>query len=100
MDLFWKCLGFAGTALFAARWLLQLWASRRAGRPVTTTWFWICSLTGSGLLLVYFGLGPSRDSVGVLGNALPSGVALYNLSLSRRWMASRRRGGDLARTSG
>jgi lipid-A-disaccharide synthase-like uncharacterized protein len=80
----WKIVGFLGTALFAGRWVVQVWASRRAGRSVTSAAFWICSLLGSLLLLVYFGLGPRRDSVGLAGNCFPFAVALYNLFLSRR----------------
>jgi dolichol-phosphate mannosyltransferase len=82
--LVWRTVGIAGTVLFGARWLVQLRASRRAGRPVTSRGFWLMSLTGALLLLVYFLLGPSHDLVGVLANLFPIGIAGYNLALVMR----------------
>ena len=29
----WKLVGFLGALMFAGRWLVQAWATRRAGRP-------------------------------------------------------------------
>jgi lipid-A-disaccharide synthase-like uncharacterized protein len=77
----WKLIGLAGSGLFGLRWVVQFHASRRAGRSLVTPTFWILSVTGSLLALIYFVASPHRDVVGVLGNALPFANALYNLRL-------------------
>ncbi|HEX5161406.1 MAG TPA: lipid-A-disaccharide synthase N-terminal domain-containing protein [Steroidobacteraceae bacterium] len=74
----WKLIGFLGALMFAARWLVQAWATRRAGRPMIPRSFWIISLTGSAMVTSYFIWG-KNDSVGVLTNLLPASVAMYNL---------------------
>jgi lipid-A-disaccharide synthase-like uncharacterized protein len=86
----WKIVGFAGTGLFAARWAIQFLASRRAGRSVVPLTFWVASLLGSVALIVYFGVSPYRDGVGLLGNAFPATVSLYNLLLILRARGSAR----------
>lgn len=77
----WKIIGYTGAALFASRWLVQLYYSRKAGRPVTPRMFWIMSVVGSLMTLAYFSLSNKQDSVGVLQNLFPAAVALYNLYL-------------------
>ncbi|PHQ78423.1 MAG: hypothetical protein COB66_08950 [Coxiella sp. (in: Bacteria)] len=79
----WKLIGFLGVGIFAGRWFVQLWASRRAGKPVMTRLFWMMSLIGSLLLLSYFTFG-KNDSVGVIANLFPSVIAVYNLMLDSR----------------
>jgi lipid-A-disaccharide synthase-like uncharacterized protein len=79
----WKLIGYLGVALFAGRWFVQLWASRSRGRPVVPRTFWLMSITGSLLLLAYFTFG-KNDSVGILSNLFPAGVAVYNLLLDFR----------------
>ncbi len=79
----WKLVGYLGIALFAGRWVVQVLATRRHGRPVIPALFWIMSVSGSLLLVVYFIWG-KNDSVGVLSNLFPMSVALYNLALHRR----------------
>ena len=59
------------------------------GRPVVPTVFWIMSITGSLLLLAYFMFG-KNDSVGILSNLFPAGVAGYNLVLDLRHKRGRR----------
>ncbi len=76
----WKLIGFLGALMFAARWLVQAWATRRAGRPTIPRSFWIISLAGSAMVTSYFIWG-KNDAVGVLTNLLPASVALYNLVL-------------------
>jgi lipid-A-disaccharide synthase-like uncharacterized protein len=78
----WSVVGFAGTGLFASRWLVQLLGAHRAGRSVVTPAFWAISLCGSLLQAIYFGLGPHLDEVGLLGSALPFITSLYNLVLA------------------
>ena len=59
----WKLVGYLGVALFAGRWFVQMYYSRRHGRPVVPTVFWLMSIWGSLLLLSYFIFG-KNDSVG------------------------------------
>ncbi|MCL4179208.1 MAG: lipid-A-disaccharide synthase N-terminal domain-containing protein [Verrucomicrobia bacterium] len=80
----WKLFGYLGVATFAGRWFVQLFASHRAGQPRFPQLFWHMSLVGSLLLLGYFTFSDKRDSVGVLSNLFPCGIALYNLFLDVR----------------
>lgn len=86
----WKLIGYLGVTLFAGRWFVQLAYSRMHKRPVVPTAFWLMSISGSLLLLSYFTFG-KNDSVGILSNLFPAGVASYNLFLDLR---HRRRRGD------
>lgn len=81
----WKIIGYCGALLFAARWLVQMIASRRAGRPVIPRAFWIMSIVGSAMTLAYFTFSAKGDSVGVLQNLFPAGTALYSLYLDLRY---------------
>jgi lipid-A-disaccharide synthase-like uncharacterized protein len=92
----WKLIGYAGVALFAGRWLVQLAASKMSGRPVLPRLFWYMSALGSVLLLSYFIFG-KNDSVGILSNLFPMYVALYNLYLERK---ARRRARSAERSDG
>jgi lipid-A-disaccharide synthase-like uncharacterized protein len=74
----WKIIGYVGVCLFAGRWVVQVLATRKHGRPVMPRVFWVMSVAGSGLLLSYFIWG-KNDSVGVLSNLFPAAVAVYNL---------------------
>jgi lipid-A-disaccharide synthase-like uncharacterized protein len=76
----WKLVGYAGVVLFAGRWFVQMAYSRAHGKPVVPTVFWFMSISGSLLLLSYFIFG-KNDSVGILSNLFPAGVAGYNLYL-------------------
>ena len=79
----WKLVGYLGVALFAGRWLVQIYASRAHGRPTVPRVFWYMSVTGSLLLLAYFTFG-KNDSVGILSNVFPVFIAGYNLYLDLR----------------
>ena len=76
----WKLVGFIGALMFAGRWVVQAWATKRKGKPTIPRSFWIISLMGSAMVTGYFIWG-KNDAVGVLTNVLPAGVALYNLIL-------------------
>ena len=76
----WKLLGYTGVFLFASRWVVQVISSAKEKKPTFPRVFWILSLTGSALLLCYFIFG-KNDSVGILSNTFPAGIALYNLYL-------------------
>ena len=88
----WKLIGYSGVLLFAGRWVFQLAATRREGKPTMPRIFWTMSVAGSALLLAYFIWG-KNDSVGVLSNLFPMGVALYNLMLDIRAGRSEARNG-------
>ena len=85
----WKLIGYLGVFLFAGRWLVQMAATRKHGRPVFPGLFWTMSVLGSVALLSYFIWG-KNDSVGVLSNLLPMTVALYNMFMHHRYAS----GGD------
>jgi len=74
----WKLLGYLGVLLFAGRWIVQMLATRKHGKPVIPTLFWSMSIAGSALLCAYFIFG-KNDSVGLISNLFPMGIALYNL---------------------
>jgi len=77
----WKIIGIVGAILFASRWLVQVYYSRLAGKPVTPRIFWVMSIIGSVMCLAYFTLSHKPDMVGVLQNLFPSVIAAYNLYL-------------------
>jgi len=79
----WKLIGYFAVLLFAGRWLVQMLATRAQGKPVIPTTFWSMSIAGSGLLCAYFIWGKS-DSVGLIANLFPMGVAIYNLLIDLR----------------
>jgi lipid-A-disaccharide synthase-like uncharacterized protein len=84
----WKLVGYLGVFLFAGRWLVQMAATRRQGRPAFPGLFWTMSVLGSVLLLSYFIWG-KNDSVGVLSNLFPMTVALYNMFMHYRYVSGR-----------
>lgn len=77
----WKLIGYVGALMFAGRWLVQLWASRKAQKPVIPRVFWYMSIVGSLMTLSYFLFSKKSDSVGVLQNLFPAFTALYSLRL-------------------
>lgn len=77
----WKLIGLTGALMFGGRWVVQLLASRKHGRPVVPRLFWYMSLLGSGMTLSYFLFSQKQDAVGVLQNLLPAGTAAYSLYL-------------------
>ena len=79
----WKLIGYLGVFLFAGRWVVQMFATRRHGRPAFPGLFWAMSVGGSALLLAYFVWG-KNDSVGVMSNLFPMAVAVYNSVMHQR----------------
>ncbi|HUF60689.1 MAG TPA: lipid-A-disaccharide synthase N-terminal domain-containing protein [Verrucomicrobiales bacterium] len=79
----WKIIGYLGVLLFGGRWVIQILASRRLGRPALPAAFWHMSLAGSLLLVLYFVFG-KNDSVGIIQNVIPAGIAGYNLFLEAK----------------
>ncbi len=76
----WKIIGWTGALLFAARWFVQAWASRQRGESVMPLAFWLMSVGGSALTLLYFTVG-KNDSVGIIQNLSPFLLSLYNVWL-------------------
>jgi lipid-A-disaccharide synthase-like uncharacterized protein len=76
-------LGFFAQALFGARTVVQWVQSERAGRVVSPTWFWIFSLCGSALFLVY-GL-IRQDVIILLGQTISFYIYIRNLQLKQVW---------------
>ena len=73
----WVLLGFAAQALFTMRFLVQWIASERAGRSVIPVAFWLFSIGGGFLLLVYALY--RKDIVFIAGQAFGVFVYLRNL---------------------
>ena len=73
----WVLLGFVAQAFFTARFAVQWIASERAGHSVIPTAFWIFSI-GGGLLLLVYALY-RRDPVFIAGQAFGVFVYLRNL---------------------
>jgi len=78
----WLAVGLAGQAAFFSRFLVQWLASEREGRSVVPPVFWVLSLAGSVILLVY--AVHRADPVFVLGQSLGAFVYVRNLVLLRR----------------
>jgi lipid-A-disaccharide synthase-like uncharacterized protein len=73
----WVLVGFVAQGLFAMRFLVQWIASERAGRSVIPLAFWIFSICGGLLLLVYALY--RKDPVFIAGQAFGVFVYLRNL---------------------
>ena len=79
----WKLIGLIGTLLFTARWFVQFYATRKFKRVVMPMSFWYLSIVGSVMTLAYFIWG-KNDSVGILQNAFPMFVSVYNVFVHLR----------------
>jgi lipid-A-disaccharide synthase-like uncharacterized protein len=73
----WLGIGFAGQALFSARFLVQWIASERARRSIVPTAFWYFSLAGGFTLLAYAIY--KRDPVFIVGQGAGIFIYLRNL---------------------
>lgn len=78
----WMIVGFAGQALFASRFLVQIAVSERQRRSIVPTAFWYLSLSG-GLLLLCYAIS-IRDPVFILGQSTGAVIYLRNLWLIRQ----------------
>lgn len=70
-------LGFGAQALFASRFIVQWLASERAGKSVIPVSFWVLSIAGGILLLIYAIF--RKDPVFILGQS--TGVLIYGRNL-------------------
>ena len=53
LDALWLTVGLLGQLMFTARFLVQWWASEKAGRSVVPVAFWYFSILGSLIVLAY-----------------------------------------------
>ncbi|CAN5133166.1 lipid-A-disaccharide synthase N-terminal domain-containing protein [soil metagenome] len=84
MNPFYLVLGFVGQAVFSGRFLVQWIASERAGRSVVPVAFWVLSVLGSMILLIY--AIHRRDPVFIVGQS--AGFLIYFRNL---WLIQRER---------
>ena len=78
----WAWVGVLAQLLFTARFVVQWIASERAGRSVVPLAFWLFSIGGGVLLLVYALF--RRDPVFILGQAFGVWVYARNLDFVLR----------------
>lgn len=76
---FWLFIGFAGQALFSARFIVQWIVSERRRKSVVPIAFWFLSLGGGALLLAY--AISRQDPVIIFGQGTGLVVYLRNLWL-------------------
>ncbi|SDI24247.1 Uncharacterized N-terminal domain of lipid-A-disaccharide synthase [Pseudomonas panipatensis] len=81
-DPLWTLIGMVGQVIFTGRFMLQLWFSERANRPVNPIHFWYMSMIGSVMLFAY--AVAQRDPIIILGQSFGIVVYLRNLALIRR----------------
>lgn len=78
----WVLLGFVAQGLFTMRFVVQWLASERAGRSVMPFAFWLFSIGGGVLLLVYALY--RKDPVFIAGQGLGVFIYVRNLQLVLR----------------
>lgn len=78
----WVAIGFAGQALFSARFIIQWLASEKARRSIVPRAFWWFSLSGGMTLLAY--AIHREDPVFIAGQGAGLFIYLRNLSLINR----------------
>jgi lipid-A-disaccharide synthase-like uncharacterized protein len=76
---FWLVFGLVAQLLFAGRFLVQWIASERAGKSVMPFAFWIFSM-GGGLLTLVYGL-VRREPVIIFGQGLATIIYVRNIVL-------------------
>ncbi|MFL5104585.1 MAG: lipid-A-disaccharide synthase N-terminal domain-containing protein [Xanthobacteraceae bacterium] len=76
---FWLVFGLAAQLVFAARFLAQWISSERAGKSVIPFAFWILSVAG-GLMTLLYGL-VKREPVIIVGQGLATFIYLRNIML-------------------
>ncbi len=76
---FWLVFGVVAQLLFAARFLVQWISSERAGKSVIPFAFWIFSM-GGGLMTLVYGV-VKREPVIILGQGLATIIYVRNIML-------------------
>ena len=82
LHLNWHLFGFFGIVLFSLRFLVQWWQSERDHQSELTPLFWVMSLAGGLMSLIYF--LKLKDPVNALGPALGLIPYIRNLMLIRK----------------
>ena len=75
----WTITGFAGQALFGARFIIQWIVSEKKGESTIPLAFWYCSIGGAIVLLTY--AIHIQDPVFIVGQSLGSIIYVRNLIL-------------------
>lgn len=78
MKTYWLILGLLGQVAFSVRFLIQWIASEKAKKSVVPIPFWLFSIVGSLLLLVYAIY--RKDPVFILGQS--AGLFIYSRNLA------------------
>jgi lipid-A-disaccharide synthase-like uncharacterized protein len=78
----WTFVGMAAQALFFSRFILQWYQSEKTGRITVPTTFWILSLMGAFLILIYALV--RRDIVFIVTGVLQIVLFSRSLMISRR----------------
>jgi lipid-A-disaccharide synthase-like uncharacterized protein len=76
---FWLAFGIVAQILFTARMVVQWLASERAGRSVVPVAFWVLSLVG-GLMTLIYGI-QRREAVIIMGQVLAVFIYIRNMML-------------------
>ena len=76
---FWLVFGICAQLLFAARFLVQWISSERAGKSVIPFAFWLFSM-GGGLMTLVYGV-VKREPVIIMGQALSTIIYVRNIML-------------------
>jgi lipid-A-disaccharide synthase-like uncharacterized protein len=76
---FWLAFGLAAQLLFTARFVIQWLVSEKAGKSVVPVAFWVLSM-GGGLMLLVYGL-VRREPIIIMGQALAVFIYMRNLVL-------------------
>jgi lipid-A-disaccharide synthase-like uncharacterized protein len=82
LDAMWLTVGLLGQLMFTARFLVQWWASEKAGRSVVPVAFWYFSILGSLIVLAY---GIHKLEPVIIIGQLP-GTVIYARNL---WLLSK-----------
>ena len=91
---FWLAFGLIAQLLFAGRFLVQWIASERAGKSVMPFAFWIFSM-GGGLMTLLYGI-VRREPVIIFGQGLATIIYVRNIVLIFRERGREKAGGDAA----
>jgi lipid-A-disaccharide synthase-like uncharacterized protein len=76
---FWLVFGVLAQLLFAARFLVQWISSERAGKSVIPFAFWLFSM-GGGLMTLVYGV-VKREPIIIMGQALSTIIYVRNIML-------------------
>lgn len=88
---FWLAFGLIAQLLFAGRFLVQWIASERAGKSVVPFAFWIFSM-GGGLMTLVYGI-VRREPVIIFGQGLATIIYVRNIVLIFRERGQPKAGG-------